>query len=178
MTWRHTRNRNFEAVISKEETDQLFEEIQNFTKHFLEDVVLYDNVWADMSEPAGNTPRERSTDSLCISVTFFKEPEPLETFYITENNQRFHNTALFRLISTVCKNQNYNERGQTNSGKATGDKLSVYSRTNSIGKQPVYCGGLVLATTSLATARSSARTSSLISPSLPMVTDTERHAPI
>jgi hypothetical protein len=101
MTWRHTRNRYYEAEIRKEEMDQLFEEIQTFTNRFPEDVVLYENVWADMSEPAGNTARERSTDRLCISVMFFKEPAPFETFYITEDNQRFQNTALFRLIATL-----------------------------------------------------------------------------
>jgi hypothetical protein len=103
MTWRHTRNRKYTSKLNKEEMDQIFEEVQNFPRLFPNDVVGYDSVWADMSEPAGNTPREKSTNRLCLSVTYYQEANPYVTFYVTEENQEFQNTVLYKLISTVLR---------------------------------------------------------------------------
>ena len=103
MTWRHTRKRNYDEKISQEEMDQLFEEVQTFPQLFTNDIVPYKNVLADMSEPAGNATRERSTGHLCISITIVKENCLDDTFYVTEENQHFQNTKLFKLISTVLK---------------------------------------------------------------------------
>ena len=103
QTWRYTKNRNYEGKLTKEEMDIIFDEIQKFNQSFPKDVVEYNNVWADMSEPAGNTPRERDTNRLCISVMFFKGTYPGETFYVTEDNQAFYNTFLYKHISALLK---------------------------------------------------------------------------
>ncbi|NVN91361.1 MAG: FKBP-type peptidyl-prolyl cis-trans isomerase [Desulfuromonadales bacterium] len=105
MTWRHTRNRIYNGQLSQEEMDQVFEEIQNFPQAFPNDVVPYECVWADMSEPAGNTPRERSTNCLCIYVSFYKGTSPYASFYVTEENHSFQKTTLYRLISSVLRQQ-------------------------------------------------------------------------
>jgi hypothetical protein len=103
MTWRHTRNRKYKGEIEQAEMDSLFEEAQKFPQLFQNEIVPYDNAWADMSEPAGNTTRESSTNRLCISVSIFSGSTPIASYYVTEDNQHFQNTLLYRLISAALK---------------------------------------------------------------------------
>lgn len=103
MTWRHTRNKTYNGKLDQSEMDQIFEEAQKFPQHFPNDVVPYDNVWSDTSESAGNTPRERTTNRLCIYVSVFYKPNPTSSFYVTEDNQQFQNTLLYRFISASLK---------------------------------------------------------------------------
>jgi len=103
MTWRHTRSRNYEGKLNQEEVDHIFEEIRNFPQLFPNDVVKYESAWADMSESAGNTTREKSTDRLCIGVSNYEGNTPVVSFYVTEDNQRSQSTTLFKLISAILK---------------------------------------------------------------------------
>jgi hypothetical protein len=86
MTWRHTRNRNIKGNLTKEEMDEIFAELQDFPMSFLMEVVAYENVWADMSEKAGNTPRERGSNRLCLHVSLFEKDKPNTSYYVTEEN--------------------------------------------------------------------------------------------
>jgi hypothetical protein len=72
MTWRHTRNRKSTGKLDQEQLNLIREEIQNFHKLHPNDILSREKVWADMSEPAGNTPRERATDRLCILGFLFQ----------------------------------------------------------------------------------------------------------
>jgi len=103
MTWRHTRNRESTGKLDQEQLNRIREEVQNFARLHPNDILSRDEVWADMSEPAGNTPRECSTDRLCINVVYYKEIDPYVSFYVTENNQEFQNTVLYKLISTILR---------------------------------------------------------------------------
>lgn len=101
MTWRHTRNRNHRGTLTKENIDQIYKELFDFSKSFQNDVVKYDNVWADISEKAGNTPRERGTNLLCLHVSLFEKDKLNTSFYVTEENKQFQNTMLCKYISEI-----------------------------------------------------------------------------
>lgn len=103
MTWRHTRNRNYKGTLTKEEMGHIFTETKDFPLLFPDDIVEYDNVWADMSEKAGNTPRERTTNLLCLYVSLYKEDQPVISFYVTEENTQFQRTILYKHISSFLK---------------------------------------------------------------------------
>lgn len=103
MTWRNTRKRNYRGKINQEEMDQIFEEVQTFPQLFPNDIIPYDNLYADSSERAGTATRERSTGHLCTNIIIVKENCPHETFYVTDETQRFQNTKLLKLISEIFK---------------------------------------------------------------------------
>lgn len=98
MTWRHTRNRNFKGNFAKQEMDQIFAELQNFPMSFPMEVVAYDNVWADMSEKAGNTPRDRRSNGLCLHVSLFEKDKLNTSYYVTEENSKFCDLKLSKYI--------------------------------------------------------------------------------
>lgn len=81
--------------------EQIFTEMLNLPSSFPDDIVEYDNVWADMSEKAGNTPRERTTNLLCLHVSLYEKDKSTISFYITEENEQFQNTILYKHISAV-----------------------------------------------------------------------------
>lgn len=101
MTWRHTRNRDLKGTLPKQDTEQVFSEMLDFPISFPADVVEYDNVWADMSEKAGNTPRQRTTNLLCLHISLYEKDKPTTAFYVTEENAQFYNTMIFRLITEI-----------------------------------------------------------------------------
>ena len=101
MTWRHTRNKNHRGTLTREEMDQIFKELLEFPISFPNDIVKYDNVWADMSEKAGNTPRERGTNLLCLHVSSYEKDKLITSFYVTEDNKQFQNTRLYKYISGI-----------------------------------------------------------------------------
>lgn len=98
MTWRHTRNRNFKGNFTKEEMDQIFAELQDFPISFPREIVEHENVWADMSEKAGNTPRERDSNLLCLHVSLFEKDKLNTSYYVTEENLKFRNLKLSKYI--------------------------------------------------------------------------------
>ena len=101
MTWRHTRNKKYQGVITKEQMDHIWLEIMNFPKVFPDEIVDYDNVWADMNEKAGNTPRERTTNFLCLHISLHQKEKPIVSFYITEVNKQFQSTMLYNHIISL-----------------------------------------------------------------------------
>ena len=101
MTWRHTRKRHYAGVYEKDEADLLFEEIRLFPNHSGDHVVKHEGVGVDASEPAGNILRERTTNRLCLSVTYYQENAKPLSYYVREGDPKFEQTRAFRLISTL-----------------------------------------------------------------------------
>lgn len=98
MTWRHTRNRILKGFFTKDEMDRFFKEIKDFPDQYPNEIVEYDNVWADMSEKAGNTPRERHSNILCLNILLHENEKPTSSYYVTEDNEMFANLTLCRHI--------------------------------------------------------------------------------
>ncbi len=101
MTWRHTRNKKEEGFIKKDQVDKIFPEIRYFPNQYPNEIVNYENVWADMSEKAGNTPRERHSNILCLHVSLHEKEKPVSSYYVTENNELFANLTLCKLIAEL-----------------------------------------------------------------------------
>ncbi len=64
-------------------------------------LVGYENVWADMSEKAGNTPRERDTDLLCLHISLYQENKLIDSYYVTEVNENFQKLDVMRIINEL-----------------------------------------------------------------------------
>ncbi|MEQ1557439.1 MAG: FKBP-type peptidyl-prolyl cis-trans isomerase [Methyloglobulus sp.] len=101
MTWRHTRTKRTEGFLTQYLMDKVFSEIRNFPNQYPNDIVDYENVWADMSEKAGNTPRERHTNILCLHVSLHEKEKPVSSYYVAENNEAFANLTLCKLIAEL-----------------------------------------------------------------------------
>ncbi len=104
MTWRHTRNKRKEGSLSKDQMEIFFSELKDFPNQYPNEIVKYENVWADMSEKAGNTPRERHSNILCLHVSLHEKEKPVSTYYVTENNQLFANLTICKLIAELISN--------------------------------------------------------------------------
>lgn len=105
MTWRHTRNRSFEGVLKKDEMDKCHEEMRQFPELHPTETVEYDNVWADMSEKAGNTPRERNSNILCLHVLIHENEKITTSYYVLENNELFANLTLCRHVAGLLSKE-------------------------------------------------------------------------
>lgn len=81
--------------------DNMFFELLNFPLSNSNDIVMYENVWADMSEKAGNTSRERDTDLLCIYISLYQENKSIDSYYVTEVNENFQKLAVMRNINEL-----------------------------------------------------------------------------
>ena len=103
MTWRYTRKRNYKGSFTKNEMDKLYEEIRDFPILYPNEIVEYDNVWADMSEKAGNSPRERNSNILCLNILMHENDKPTSSYYVAENNELFANLKLSKHIAELLK---------------------------------------------------------------------------
>ncbi len=101
MTWRYTKNKSIKGEFSKHEMDKMFLELLNFPSSNSNDIVVYENVWADMSEKAGNTPRERDTDLLCLHISLYQENKLIDSYYVTEVNENFQKLDVMRIINEL-----------------------------------------------------------------------------
>ncbi|MBI5591467.1 MAG: FKBP-type peptidyl-prolyl cis-trans isomerase [Deltaproteobacteria bacterium] len=101
MTWRHTRNRRTEGTLVKDGMENIFIELRDFPNLYSSEIVEYKNVWADMSEKAGNTPRERKSNILCLNVVLHENEKLISSYYVTENNKVFANLSLCKHIAEL-----------------------------------------------------------------------------
>lgn len=99
MTWRHTRNKRAKGDLSKDEMNRMFPEVRDFPVLFPNEIV--ENLWADMSEKAGNTPRERHSNTLCINVLVLENEKITFSYYVTENNEKFWGLILCKYIAEL-----------------------------------------------------------------------------
>lgn len=83
--------------------DEMFSELLIFPSSNPQDIVVYDNVWADMSEKAGNTPRERDTDILCLYISLYEKEKTINSYYVTETNDNFKRLSAMIKINRMLE---------------------------------------------------------------------------
>ncbi len=101
MTWQHTRNKRTEGSLTKDQMETIFSELKDFPKQYPNGIVKYENVWADMSEKEGNTPREWLSNILCLHVSIDEKEKPVSAYYVTENNKLFSKLTVCKLIAEL-----------------------------------------------------------------------------
>lgn len=103
MTWRHTRNRNYRDSLDKETTEKLFDEIENLPQKYPDVCLKTEELWADMSEPAGNITRERKTDRLCLRFSVFKGGQNIVDFALPESSPILNSLRLMQIITELIE---------------------------------------------------------------------------
>jgi hypothetical protein len=99
LTWRHARVKNVLVDVSLEEATAIFQgACQTFEEH-RSDCMSHDDLWADSSEKANSITRDRLTNSLCITVTIFRDGDILLDYSLPETSPVLLSSVFYRIIS-------------------------------------------------------------------------------
>ena len=102
MTWRQTRNKQFQANVEGAIATAILNDIENLPVQFPDECLAAEECWADRSEPAGSLVRDRQTNTLCLTIDIWEKGQH-KYFRIRENSLALNESQLFKLIDSLLQ---------------------------------------------------------------------------
>ena len=103
VTWRYAHSRPVELSFSPSERADLLHSVQSTLNDFPNDCLKNEEMWADASEKANSIPRDRRTNTLCVTMTIWRGREIVCNYALTENSQILLQAKFYQMIMRAIK---------------------------------------------------------------------------
>ena len=100
--WRKNIVRSYEFALRPDTIDLLFAEVARIRREHPEECLGQEQLWSDTTEKANGITRDRSTSTLCYTISIIREDGTHEeSFALRENSTALVRSALFQVISEL-----------------------------------------------------------------------------
>jgi hypothetical protein len=99
--WRRNVVKSYEFNVEQAVIDLLFAEVPRIRKAHPDQCLAPEQLWSDTSEKANGITRDRSTGTLCYTISIFRDHKPEEQFALREDSSALLSSALFQVVSKL-----------------------------------------------------------------------------
>jgi hypothetical protein len=99
--WRNNVMKSYQFNLDQTAIDALFADVHRIRKEYPDECLAHDELFNDASEKANGITRDRSTGTLCYSISIFLDHAPEEQFSLREDSPALLQSTLFQVISSL-----------------------------------------------------------------------------
>ncbi len=100
LTWRYARQRQVKLEFNQTEMAEILQDAEAVLVEFPRECLRDDDLWADASEKANSITRDRSSNSLCVTITLSEKGTVLANYALPEASPILVGSKFYRLILT------------------------------------------------------------------------------
>jgi hypothetical protein len=103
LPWRHARHSRIEAKWDAETTCSAFDEAAALRNTYTGDCIAHEDLWADMAEPGNAITRERSSNTLCLTIGVMERGQWIVYFALKETSRALHESKVLKRIQAMLE---------------------------------------------------------------------------
>ena len=103
MPWRHTRHSHVETHVDAETARSLFADAAALLTRYSKDCFRHEELWADMTEPGNAITRDRTTNTLCLTIGVMERGQWILYYSLAETSKALNESPLLKRISEMVE---------------------------------------------------------------------------